>query len=240
MSESDIDIEMFGNVSKLAGISAETANEERAELERQLDYNRVRLRELPDGSTPLQRAKVQLDTAETLVALNRGEEAWGLAREAFNTAMAEESWTDAVEACNVLYQCEQPASIAALGMGIWLAVTFPVNPELTFTMLDHFVDETPPNADGAAIAAVVAKYVIDLRADDEQHQSLGFLADNLISRVAERHSQVKNQIGMDVWMDKLELRDPAVFLPRLGLVIGAIVGENWWFDRDELRAKLPE
>jgi hypothetical protein len=240
MSESDIDIEMFGNVGKMAGISAETAQAERSELERQLDYNRVRLRELAEDSTPMDRAKVQLDIAESLVALNRGEEAWGLAREAFNTAMAEEAWQDAVEACNVLYQCEQPASIPALGMGIWLAVTFPVNPELTYTMLDHFVDETPANADGAAIAAVVAKYVIDLRADDEQHKSISFLADKLISRVAERHSQVKNQMGMDVWLDKLELRDPAVFLPRLGLVIGAIVGENWWFDRDELRAKLPE
>ncbi|MBD3669301.1 MAG: hypothetical protein HUJ29_00895 [Gammaproteobacteria bacterium] len=241
MSESDIDLEMFGNVGKMAGISAETANQERSELERQLEYNRVRLRELGDEAGPMERARVQLDIAESLVALNRGEEAWNLGREAFNTALSQEQWQDAVEACNVLYQCEQPASIPVLGMGIWLAVTFPVDPELTYTMLDHLVDETPPNADGAAIAAVTARYVIDLRADEEQHKSISFLADNLIGRVADRHSQVKNQVGMDVWLDKLELRDPEVFLPRLGLVIGAIVGEeDWWFDRDELRAKIPE
>jgi hypothetical protein len=240
MNESDIDVEMFGNVGKVAGIDAETAKAERSELERQLDYKRVLLREMPDDASAMERAQAKLDIAELLTALNRGEEAWGLAREAFDVAMEQESWQDAVEACNVLYQCEQPASIPALGMGIWLAVTFPVNPELTYTMLDHLVDETPPNADGAAIAAVTAKYVIDLRADDEQHQSIAFLADNLISRVAERHSQVKNQVGMDVWLDKLELRDPEVFLPRLGLVIGAIVEDGWWFDRDELRAKLPQ
>ena len=236
----EIDVEMFGNIGQTAGISAETANEERAELGRQLEYNRARLRDLADDIAPLARAQVQLDTAESLVALNRGEEAWGLAREAFNTAMAEESWQDAVEACNVLYQAEQPASIPALGMGIWLAVTFPINPELTYTMLDHLVDETPANADGAALAAVTAKYVIDIRTSDEQHDSISFLATNLISRVAERHSQVRTQVGMDVWLDKLELRDPAVFLPRMGLVIGAIVGEHWWFDRDALRNKLPE
>lgn len=240
MSESDIDVEMFGNVGNMAGISAETANEERAELTRQLEYNRVRLRELPDDAAPLERARLKLDVAESLVVLSRGEEAWGLARDAFNTAMEAESWQDAVEACNVLYQTEQPASIPALGMGIWLAVTFPINPELSYTMLDHLVDETQPTADGAALAAVTAKYIIDIRASDEQHDSISFLATNLISRVADRHSQVKTQVGMDVWLDKLELRDPAVFLPRLGLVIGAIVEEQWWFDRDELRGKLPE
>ena len=240
MSESDIDVEMFGNVSKLAGISAETVNEERAELARQLDYNRARLRELADDTPPLERARVKLDIAESLVALTRGEEAWGLAREAFNTAMEAESWQDAVEACNVLYQAEQPASIPALGMGIWLAVTFPIDPELSYTMLDHLVDETPKNADGAALAAVTAKYIIDVRANDEQHDSISFLAANLIGRVALRHSNVQTQVGMDVWLDKLELRDPAIFLPRLGLVVGAIVGEQWWFDRDELRNKIPE
>lgn len=240
MNESDIDLEMFGNVGSIAGISAETANQERSELERQLDYKRVLLREMGDDTTPLDRARAELDIAELLTALNRGEEAWSMARGAFNVAMEAESWQDAVEACNVLYLCEQPASIPALGMGIWLAVTFPVNPELTYTMLDHFVDETPPTADGAAVAAVTAKYVIDLRADDEQHQSLGFLAENLIARVAERHSQVKNQVGMDVWLDKLQLREPADFLAKLSLVVGAIVGEDWWFDRDQLRAKLPE
>jgi hypothetical protein len=36
----------------------------------------------------------------------------------------------------------------------------------------------------------------------------------------------------------MELRDPQVFLPRLGLVIDAIVGDAWWFDRDELRGKF--
>ncbi|MBD3609757.1 MAG: hypothetical protein HUJ30_04345 [Gammaproteobacteria bacterium] len=241
-NESDIDLELFGNVGEVrnAGISAETANAEKAELERQLDYRRVLLRELSDDATVLERARKQLDVAESLVALNRGEEAWGIAREAFNVAMSEESWQDAVEACNVLYQAEQPASIPALGMGMWLAVTFPVDPELTYTMMDHFVSETPANADGAALAAVTALYVIDMRASDEQHESLSFLATNLISRVAERHSQVKNQMGLDVWVEKLELKDPQVFLPRLSLVIGAIVEEQWWFDRDELRAKIPE
>ncbi len=32
---------------------------------------------------------------------------------------------------------------------------------------------------------------------------------------------------------------PAQFLPKLSQVIDAIVAGDWWFDRDELRAKLP-
>lgn len=210
---------------------------ERFELTKQLA---TKLQELNDlsTSTPLARARMQLDVAEILVALERKSEAWTLAREAFATTLAHDAWPDAVEACDVLYQCGQPESIGALGMGVWLSVSFPVDPELTLALLLHVVDEIPSNSDGAAIAAIAARYVIDLRADDEKYESLSFLANNLIGQVAERHGNVQDQTALDRWMDKFELRDPQIFLPRLGQVVDTIVGDAWWFDRDELRNKF--
>ena len=221
----------------IVGIKDGLKDSERTELTKQLA---AKLQEMNDqaGATPLARARMQLDVAEILLALERKSEAWILAREAFTAALAHDAWADAVEACDVLYQCGQPESVAALGMGEWLSVSFPVDPELTLALLLHVVDETPSNSDGAAIAAVVARYVIDLRADDENHESLSFLANNLIGQVAERHSNVRDQTALDRWMDKLELRDPQIFLPRLGLVVNTIVGGAWWFDRDELRGKF--
>jgi len=209
---------------------------EQAELKKHLVEKLQELNSLTNAP-PLARARMQLDVAELLVALERKPEAWALAREACNTALAHDAWKDAVEACDVLFQCEQKDSVAALGMGVWLAVSFPVDPELTLAMLMHVVEETPNHSDGAALAAVTARYVIDLRADDEQHESLGFLANNLIARVAERHGNVRDQAALDKWMDRLELRDPQIFLPRLGQVVDVIVGDAWWFDRDELRNK---
>jgi len=192
------------------------------------------------NSDPMQRARLQMDSAEILNALERKKEAWEIAREAFELALRHEAWQDAVEACNVLYQTEQEDAIAALGMGIWLAVTFPVDPELTLAMLIHVVDETPDDSDGAAVAAMTGRYVVDLRADDEKHESQCFLVDNLIAMVAKRHSNVQDQKALDRWLDRLELRDPQVFLPRMAMVVDAIVGDKWWFDRDVLRGKLPE
>ncbi len=210
---------------------------ERAALQKHLDE---KLQELNSGKSiaPLARARLQLDIAEILNNLERKTEAWDFAREAFEVALKNDAWQDAVEACNVLYQSEQDDSIAALGMGVWLAVSFPVDPELTLAMLLHIVDETPHNSDGAALAAVTARYVIDLRAADEVHESQGFLANNLIAMVAQRHSNVRDQKALDAWMDKLELRNPQVFLPRLGQVVDIMVGNAWWFERDELRAKF--
>ncbi|MBU1691792.1 MAG: hypothetical protein KJ958_04470 [Gammaproteobacteria bacterium] len=223
----------------MAGLQDGLSETEKAEFEQQLSEKQLQL-ERSSGADALERARLQLDIAELLVLLERKEEAWNLAREAFDTALKNESWQDAVEACNVLYQTEQAASIPALGMGVWLAVTFPVTPELTYAMLDHVVTETPNDSDGAALAAVTTRYVIDLRADDEKHGDWSLLANNLIARVAERHSKVKNQKALDAWMDKLGLRDPQVFLPRLSQVVNAIVGDAWWFDRNELRDKLPD
>lgn len=213
------------------------SDSERVELTKRLDEKWQELNHLTNV-TPLARARMQLDVVEILVALERKPEAWVLAREAFDTALEHHAWQDAVEACNMLYQCEQDDSIAALGMGVWLAVSFPVDPELTLAMLLHIVDETPDNSDGAALAAVTARYVIDLRADDENHESHGFFANNLIARVAERHGNVRDQDALNKWMDRLELRDPQIFLPRLGQVVDVIVGDAWWFDRDELRKKF--
>lgn len=213
--------------------------EERAGMKRHLAEKLQALSALT-GADPLQRARLQLDIAEILNALERKKEAWDIAREAFVTAMQQESWQDAVEACDVLYQAGQQDSLAALGMGIWLAVTFPVDPELTIAMLIHVVDETPNDSDGAAVAAITARYVVDLRADDDKHESQCFLVDNLIAMVAKRHSNVQDQESMDRWLDRLELRDPQVFLPRMGKVVDTLVGGKWWFDRDELRSRLPD
>lgn len=214
-----------------------TKENESAELKKQLVEKLQALHELTDAS-PLESARGQLDVAEILLAQQRKPEAWALAREAFDTALQHDAWKDAVEACDLLYQCAQPESVAALGMGVWLAVSFPVDPELTLAMLMHIVEETPDNSDGAALAAVAARYVIDLRADDASHASLSFLANTLIGRVAERHSKVRDQAALDQWMEKLALRDPQIFLPRLGKVVNIIVGDAWWFDRDELRGKF--
>lgn len=212
--------------------------EERQEFEQQLREKNAELA-LYSGADPLTKARLELDIAEILIWLDRKEEAWMYARKAFDAALKKESWRDAVEACNVLYQTGQPQSIPALGMGVWLAVTFPVPPQLTYAMLDHVVTETPDHADGAALAAITARYVIDLRASDEEHGDWSLLANDLVARVAARHSKVRDQSGLDAWMDNLGLRKPELFLPRLGQVVNAIVGDAWWFDRDLLRSKLP-
>lgn len=213
------------------------SDSERVALQKHLDEKIHELNALKNA-TPLGRARMQLDIAEILINLEQKPEAWDFAREAFEVALKNDAWQDAVEACNVLYQTEQDDSIAALGMGVWLAVSFPVDPELTLGMLLHIVDETPHNSDGAALAAVTARYVIDLRAEDDSHESQGFLANNLIAMVAERHSNVRDQAALDKWLDRLELRDPQLFLPRLGQVVDIMVGNNWWFERNELRSKF--
>ena len=193
------------------------------------------IEELPEHTHPRDRALLELNVAEALVGLKRGEDAWKVAREAFDVFMEHHSWQDAVETLIVLYQAEQPASIVALGQAAWLAISFPINPETSFAVMTHLIDEMPSSADGAAVAAIVAQYVVDLRATDEEHESLSFLTRNILVKVAELHSGVKSQKELDIWRLKLELNDPEKFLPRMSLVIGAIVEEGWWFDRDKLR-----
>jgi len=220
-------------------ISAALSGEERQELAVKLTETQGKLKNLPADAAPMERALIQLDISELMLALDLKEEAWNEARSTFDTFVKNEQWQHAVEACNVMYQTEQPASIVALGHGVWMAVTYPISADTSVAMLNHIVDETPADSDGAAVAAMVGYYIADIRSTDEEHESMTFLAKTILGNVAKRHSNVQTQKEMDAWMFKLELNEPEVFLPRLSLVVNSIVEENWWFDRDELRARLP-
>ena len=226
-------------MSESNDISAALSGEERQELAVKLTNYQGQLKSLPEDSTDLERAMIQLDISELQLALDLKEEAWNSARATFDTFITNEQWQHAVEACNVMYQTEQPASIVALGHGVWLAVTYPIQADTSVAVLNHIVDETPADSDGAAVAAMVGYYIADIRSTDEEHESMTFLAKTILGNVAKRHSNVQTQKEMDAWLFKLELNDPAVFLPRLSLVVNSIVEENWWFDRDDLRSRLP-
>ena len=139
----------------------------------------------------------------------------------------------------MLYQAEQAESIKALAQGIWLGVTFPVDPELSVAMLQHLIDETPNNSDGAAVAAATACYVVDIRVQDQDREDLRFFTNQLLGQVARRHSQVEEQEIFDFWVERMALDDPSKFLPRLAKVLEVIVDSDWWFDRDTLRARIP-
>ncbi len=220
--------------NKNSSIEAASENTDELLKQRLITYQ-DHIDELPEQTHPRDRALLELNLAETLVGLKRGEEGWKIARAAFDVFLQHQSWQDAVEALVVLYQAEQPASIVALGQAAWLAVSFPISPETSFAVMTHLIDEMPSSADGAAVTAIVGQYVVDLRATDEEHENLSFLTRNVLVKVAELHSGVKSQKELDIWRLKLELNEPERFLPRMSLVIGAIVEDNWWFDRDKLR-----
>jgi hypothetical protein len=208
-------------------------------LESRIAELQDRIMQLPAGHAASEKARLQLEVAAALVDLERKEEAWHTAREAFDAFAGEEDWQGAAHACDILFQADQPESLAALGQGIWLAVTFPIEPELTVALLQHVVDETPPDSDGAAVAAVTAQYVVDMRAQGKQHEDLSFFTNSLLATVARRHSDVETQEQFDLWFNKLELGEPEKFLPRLRNVVDVLVQEDWWIDREAIWAKLP-
>jgi len=209
----------------------------RASLHGHVAALRERLAELPAGAP--ERAEVLLDQARALLRLDRREEAWAPAREALDGFLAARRWERAVEACEALFLTEQPQSLAALGQGVWLAVTFPINPEVTIEMLRRIVEETPDDSDGAAVAAATAHYVADLRSEGQQRENLLFYTGQLLSSVARRHSQVETDEALQAWLRRLELDQPERFLVRLRNVVDILVQDDWWVDREAIHATIP-
>ena len=225
-----------------SGLQFTEAHESKEFLREALQKKQAQLAQLTLDADPMERAKLQVEIAEIMLDAGGSgmpEAAWGLAKDSFKLYMEAENYEAAVECCDLLYRADMPGSVVALGNGMWLSVTYPIDPEITILMMNNLIDDTPEKSDGAAVAAVAAHYIADLRLEGEKRDSVMFLTMNMISKVAERHSNVTDQGQMDFWMDKLELNDPDKFLPRLGQVIEALVAGDWWYDRDELRARLP-
>lgn len=208
-------------------------------LEEILSEHEQHLRALPADASALDRARILSDMSLAMTGLGQNEQAWAHAREALDIFIAEEQWNDAVAACQILYQSNQEHSIAALGQGIWLAITYPITPQLTVDMLHHIVDETPDNSDGAAVAAMTAHYIADLRTEGKEHESMTFLTSQLLAQVAKRHRNIEGEEYLNTWIEILELNDTKKLLSRMATMLDVIVGNEWWFDRDELRSKLP-
>lgn len=219
---------------------AEDAQVATAALEARMDELNDQIIQLPVGYDPLEKAELQLQISAILVDLDRGEEAFDTAREAFDTFYAAEAWDGLAQACNNMFMADQPESLPALGQGIWVAVTFPeVDPELTVALLQHVVNDTPADSDGGALAAAVAHYIADIRCEGKKHEDLTFFTNSLLATVARRHSNVEGQEAFSAWFKRLELDDPEKFLVRMRNVVDVLVQDDWWIDREAIWATLP-
>ena len=227
------------NTIKQDFIETSDAKESREFLAAKVTELTEKLDNLPSVVAPMERARALLDLANAELGMTQMSDVWNHAKAAFDICIAHEEWQLAVEACDLLYQTELPSSITALGHGVWLSVTYPLEPEYSINMLNYIINETTDDADGAALAAITAHFIVDHRSEGKTRDDLKVLTTNMLAKVALRHSKVETQVGLDVWMDKMDLRDPDVFLPRMGMVVGAIIGDgNWWFDKAELQKKL--
>ncbi|MBE9515704.1 MAG: hypothetical protein IME93_01880 [Proteobacteria bacterium] len=219
---------------------AEDAVSSTIKLEQLIDAAQRQIDALPENHNAAEKAELELKIAGSLVDLKRNAEAWDVARAAFDIFMAAADYEQAAVACDIMFNTEEDGALSALGQGIWLSVTFPVDTELSVALLQHVVDETPDDSDGGALAATIAHYIVDLRAEPgRKRDDLLFFTNNLLATVARRHSEIEGQDQFDAWFEKLELKDPAKFLPRMRNVVDVLVQDDWWFDREKLQESLP-
>ena len=184
-------------------------------------------------------ARLDQQAASLLLELKEQEMAWQRARPLFDIFFHKRHWQDAVEVCEILFNADQPHSLAALGQGVWISITFPMDPAATLCMLQYVIDETPDDADGAAVAAATALYVYELREQLTHNSDLYVDAMQMLSTVARRHSDIHGQQDFDNWIKKMELDNPDQFLPRMRNVIDVLVQDQWWFDPEWVKDNLP-
>jgi hypothetical protein len=208
-------------------------------LQQNLEQYMQHFNALPENADELEKAILMLDIAECHLGLDELVEAHDWAKQTFDTFMSHSDWQHAVDACDIIYNSNQPDSLVALGNGIWLAVTFPIDATVSVQMLHHIVDETPDDSDGAAVAAMLAHYLAETRAEDKVHENLTFITNQIIAQVAKRHRGIDDENTLQTWIKMYELDDINSLLPKMALILDAIVNGQWWYDRDEIRSRLP-
>ena len=184
-----------------------------------------------------ERLDAQLELSRILLDLGESGTAFAMAREVLDAGIRAERYEEAVSACQVMYLGEQPESTPALGHGLWLALACPMDLELTRQMFRHFVEETPVHSDGAAVAAMLAYFLMDKRAAGAERDRLIFLAQQQVAEVAERHRGITDDETIGTWVQMHDLDDVDVLLERMARILDVIT-PDWWFDREAVRARF--
>ena len=226
----------------LGADSQEEAVASTESLTRRADQIKNQLQQL-DLNDEDQKHRLGHDLAITLTDLEQPAQAWQVGFPAFKWYIGQQNWEQAVEACDTLFRSGHEDALIALGHGLWLSITFPVDPALTLAQLQHVIDDTPEDSDGAAVAAAVAAYVVDLRCSDSQtslNSDNTLIVGQMLNDVARRHSNVQNQDEFNNWFERLELNNPEKFLVRMRNIIDVLVQGQWWFDRAELQGMIPD
>lgn len=208
-------------------------------LEQELEEHLQHYNELAENCDAVEKAKIELDIAECHLGLDQKSDAHNWAHKALAIFISNKQWNSVIDACDIIYNCDEKDSIIALGNGIWLAITFPIDPNITVNLLHHIIDETPDDSDGAAVAAMLAHYIAQTRSEDQELENLTFLTGQIVAKVAERHRGIKDQETLNTWIQMYELDDFAKLLEKLAIILDAITAKQWWYDKDEIRAELP-
>ena len=213
---------------------SDAAHEARlAEVESRIEAKR-------DAITTIELARLHTQASDLLLELERPDEAWERARPKLPVFIGAGCWVNAINICDILFRCELADSLVALGHGTWLAVTYPVEPALTLTMLQYIIEETPDDSDGAAVAAATGAWICDLRKSESDDSGAELQSMEMLTRVARRHSGIEGQREFDQWIRQLELDNPEKFLVRLRNVIDVLVQDDWWFDRELLQENIAD
>ena len=106
--------------------------------------------------------------------------------------------------------------------------------------MNHVIEETPDHSDGAAVAAITAVYVVDLRAEGRQYDDLSVHTRQMLTTVGRRHGGIENQLDLEHWINRLELNEPKQFLGRLRSIVDFLVQDQWWFDSKAVQAEIPD
>lgn len=215
-----------------AAVSTESLRRKMMALESRID-------QLDDNNTD-ERMGLNHQLAAVLVDLGHPQQAWKTAHATLNYYLQQQNWEQAVLVCDTLFRSGHDDALIALGQGLWLSITFPIDPSLTISMLQHVIDETPEDSDGAAVAAAVAAYVADLRGNGNQNDDCTLAVGQMLNDVARRHGNVTNQDEFKRWFERLELNDPSKFLVRMRNIIDVLVQDQWWYDRVTLQNLIPE
>lgn len=208
-------------------------------LQQELEQHLQHYKALPEKCDAVEKAKLMLDIAECYLGLDEQKQAHDWAANTFDIFINHDEWQLAVDACDVIYNSNQDDSLIALGNGIWLAITFPIDANVSVQLLHHIVDETPDDSDGAAVAAMLADYLAETRSSDKDHKNLTFVTQQIIAQVAKRHRGIEDEKTLQTWIKMYELDEIDKLLPKMALILDTIVGDNWWYDRNLIRQRLP-
>ncbi|MBF0449038.1 MAG: hypothetical protein HQL67_12645 [Magnetococcales bacterium] len=167
------------------------------------------------------------------------EEEWKLNKAAITRFASDRNWPEVLKLLTFLSTKRNNNEVyKVLAMRVWVCLKSDTPVTEVVLGLFQLLNTLSPKHEMAGHIAALANLMARNRTPDHEDRELAIgQAQQMLSMVCEFQG-ISGEEEFDKWIEENQFNDPNHYVPVVMDALDMMVGEDWWFDRDDLQSEM--